>query len=328
MEPLIVGVDPGSTSAVAAIDFKGDLKLLESGKNFPPREIISELVEEGKPVIVSSDKSRTPSKVEKIANSVGAEVFEPEKDLSQGKKRELGRGDNSHEQDASAAALHAFKQLRDGIDKIEELSEEMDEERARIARRYFTDDEVVKKKEAEEKDSDRKNEDNPFKQKAQRLEERVRELEERLDEKEEKLEFREQQRRELQSKYDKLKAGKTDELLKDDRVQKLEEKIAEKQDRIDELEKRLQKSLVREKQYRKAIESIQDGAEIVPLVEDESPGETPFVTSSEELRDRMRSKGSEVYHVDEVEGVELGDRFVLEEFEDGKDIIERYRDSR
>lgn len=330
MEPLIIGVDPGSTSAVVAVNFQGELKLLESGKNFPPREIISSIVKEGKPVIVCSDKAQTPSTVEKIANSVGAEIFEPERDLSQDRKRKLGEGENSHEQDASAAAIHAFKQLRDGIDKIEELSKEMEEESTEIARRYFSAEKTVDVKQGEESESDtgKNTEDNPFKQKARRLEEKVNELEQRLEEKQEKLEFREQQRRELQSKYDKLKAGKTEDLLKNEKIQKLEQKIEDKDERIDELEEKLQKSLVREKQYRKAIQSIQNGAEVVPLVEDNSPGDTPFVTKSKALRDRMRSKGKEVYYIEEVEGVELGEKFILEELEDGKDIIERYRDSR
>lgn len=327
MEPLIVGVDPGSTSAVAAVDFQGELKLLESGKNFPPREIISEMVETGKPVIVTSDKAETPSKVEKISNSVGAHEFVPEKDLSQERKRELGEGENSHERDASAAALHAFKQLRDGIQKVEELAEEREEEKAELARRYFSPDENVLARQEEKEESGDENE-NPFKRKAERLEERVDELEEELEDRKEKLEFREQQRRDLQSKYDKLKAGKTEELLKDDKVRKLREKLEEKEEKIRELEQKLQRSVVREKQYRKAIQEIQDGAKVVPLVNKDSPGKEPFVTRSEELRDRMRSKGKEVYHVEEAEGVELGEKFVLTEFEDGRDIIERYRDSR
>lgn len=332
MKPLIVGVDPGSTSAVAALNFEGNLELLESGKNFPPRQIISELVEEGKPVIVGSDKSSTPSKVEKIANSVGAEIFEPVEDLSQERKRELGEGRNSHEQDASAAAIHAFKQLRDSLDKIEKLSDERDEETSDVALRYFSPEQTVTggKDDSEDLEEQEANEDrsSQFRKKAQRLEEQVKELEKELEEKEEKLQFREQQRRDLQSKYDKLKAGKTEELLKDEKVRKLEEKISEKDKKIDKVEEKLEKALVREKQYRKAIKSIQEGAEIVPLVDDESPGESTFVTRSKDLRDRMRSKGSEVYHVQEVEGIELGEKFILEETDDGKDIIQRYRDSR
>jgi|APHM01.1.fsa_nt_gi Uncharacterized conserved protein len=329
MEPVIVGVDPGSTSAVAAVDFQGDIKLLESGKNFPPRDIISEIVEAGKPVMVTSDKGETPSKVSKIAASVGAREFVPEKDLSKDRKKELGQGSNSHEKDASAAAIHAFKTHRSGIEEINALSQDMDSDRANVAKKYFKPSENVMQDGQEEKNSEsEEGGKNPFKRKAERLEQKVDRLQDEVKEKEESLEFKEQQRRDLQSKYDKLKSGKTEDILKNTKVEKLENKIENKDNKIDKLQERLNKALLREKQYKKAVEEIQEGGKIVPLVEESSPGEEPFVTHSKELRDRMRSKGKEVYHVNEAEGIELGERFVLTEFEDGEDIIERYRSSR
>ena len=329
MNPVIVGVDPGSTSAVAAVDFQGELELLESGKNFPPRDIISEIVEAGKPVMVTSDKGETPSKVKKIAASVGAREFVPEKDLSKDRKKELGQGSNSHEKDASAAAMHAFKTHRSGIEEIKTLSQDMDLDTAEVAKKYFKPGKnVMEDSQEEENTEDEKGKNNPFKRKAERLEEKVDTLQEELEEKEESLEFKEQQRRDLQSKYDKLKAGKTEDILKDTKVEKLKNKIEQRDKKIDRIQDRLDNALLREKQYKKAVEEIQKGGKIVPLVEESSPGEEPFVTYSKELRDRMRSKGKEVYHVDEAEGIELGERFVLTEFEDGEDIIKRYRSSR
>jgi len=89
-KPLIVGVDPGSTSAVAAVDLECEIELLESGKNFPPREIIQRIIKVGKPVVLASDKGKTPSKVSKISSSLGAKLFEPEEDLSQKKEERTG----------------------------------------------------------------------------------------------------------------------------------------------------------------------------------------------------------------------------------------------
>lgn len=329
MKPLIVGVDPGSTSAVALIDFNGEIIHLKSSKNFPPREIITEIVENGKPVILTSDREETPSKVEKIATSVGAHQFEPEEDLSQERKRQLGEGENSHEQDASAAALHAYKQLRDKIGKIREVSEEEEMDADQVAERYFSPDKKLVPEDGEEEESETGGEYSHFRKKSQRLEDKVEKLQAEVEDLQERLEFREQQRRELQSKYDKLKAEKQDELLKDEEVKKRDEKIREKQEKISELQEKLKKSGIREKQYQKAIEELEKGSEILPLVEDESPGTEPFVTRSKDLRDRLRSKGGKVYHVDEVEGVELGDRFILSNInEDVKDIVEKYRESR
>lgn len=331
MKPLIVGVDPGSTSAVALVDFEGEIVKLESGKNFPPSEIINEIVQEGKPIIVTSDKSDTPSKVKKIATSVGAEEFKLEEDLSQERKRNLGKGENSHERDASASAIHAFKQLRNNIRKIKETAEKENMETVEVAERYFSPEkELIPNNEQEEKEEDSVSKEySHFRKKSEKMEEKVAKLEEKIDGLEDKLEFKEDQRRDLQSKYDKLKAEKTEKLLKKQEIESREKKLDKKEEKISELQNKLKNSRIREKQYQKAIEKIEQGADILPLVQNKAPGTEPFVTRSESLRDKMRSKGSKVYHIDEVEGVELGKRFILSNInEDAKDIIERYQDSR
>lgn len=348
MKPLIVGVDPGSTSAVAMVDFNGDIVELESGKNFPPREIISQVVDTGKPVIVTSDKAKIPSKVEKIANSVGAEKFIPEEDLSAERKRELGSGENSHEEDAVAAAFHAYKQLRSNIDKIGELSEEMELEESKIASRYFSDElptpgseeetqeveedektgESTREKQQQDSDSDQ----GLYRRRAEKLETKVNHLEEQVEDLKNRLEFREQQRRNIQSKYDKLKDGKKEEMLKEQEISKREGIIREKSERINELEEKFQRSRIREKQYEKALDLIAEGGQLLPII-DEKFEEIPevAVTRSEELRDRLRSQGEKVFRIEEVEGVELLERFVVdgEELDEAPDdIIEKYRNSR
>lgn len=137
-KPLIVGIDPGNTSAIAALNLDGDIILLESRLEFAPEEIIQRIVNTGKPLVISCDKEKMPSTVEKIANSVGAEKFEPEKDLSQERKRDLGvKGENSHEKDAYASALHAFKNMRKKIRKINDRSEKKGVERHKVAKDYF-----------------------------------------------------------------------------------------------------------------------------------------------------------------------------------------------
>lgn len=349
MKPVIVGVDPGSTSAVAVIDFKGDIIKLESSKNFPPREIISRIIETGKPVIVTSDKAKIPSKVEKIANSVGAEKFIPEEDLSVDRKRELGSGENSHEEDAVAAALHAYKQLRSNIDKIGELSDEMELEESEIASRYFSDelptprseeetqedneeDEKAEEQVQEQPDQDSEPDPELYRRREEKLKTKVRNLEEQVEDLKNRLEFREQQRRNIQSKYDKLKDGKKEEMLKKQEISKREGIIREKEEKINDLEEKLQRSRIREKQYEKALDLIAEGGQLLPII-DEKLEEIPegSVTRSEELRDRLRSQGEKIFYIEEVEGVELLERFVVDREEldeDPDDIIEKYRNSR
>lgn len=137
MKPIIVGIDPGATSAVAAYNLEGELVMLESRKEFAQEEIIQEIIQTGKPVVISCDKEKMPSTVEKIASSLGAQRFEPEEDLNQPKKQELGTGENSHEIDASASAQHAYNQMRRGIRKIGELSEKTGRSREEVAEMYF-----------------------------------------------------------------------------------------------------------------------------------------------------------------------------------------------
>jgi len=43
----------------------------------------------------------------------------------------------------------------------------------------------------------------------------------------------------------------------------------------------------------------------------------------------MREKGEKIYHTDDVDGLELGERFILKDTrEDAEDIIKRYQESR
>lgn len=137
-KPLIVGIDPGNTSAVAALNLDGEIELLESRREFPREQIIQELVQTGKPVVVASDREQLPSSVEKIAQSMGSRKFTPEEDLGSRKKKQLGSGENSHEVDALASARHAFNSLSRNIRKIHQIAEREDREREEVAQRYFS----------------------------------------------------------------------------------------------------------------------------------------------------------------------------------------------
>jgi predicted RNase H-like nuclease (RuvC/YqgF family) len=137
-EALIVGIDPGSTSAVAAVNLDGEIRLIESDRELPPRDIIRLLVDEGRPVVVACDTCKMPSTVEKVASSMGARKFAPEEDLDRQRKRELGKGENSHEKDAVASAVHAYKTLRRNIRKIKKITEESGRKREKVAEEYFS----------------------------------------------------------------------------------------------------------------------------------------------------------------------------------------------
>ncbi len=143
-KPLIVGIDPGNTSAVAAFNLNGDLELLESKKEFSNDEIITQLISTGKTVVVASDKKNIPSKADKVARSLGARKFEPLKDLSAERKEKIGKGDNSHEVDAYASALYAYNSLNSEIRKIKRYADQNEEYIGDVAKRYFSENRLEK----------------------------------------------------------------------------------------------------------------------------------------------------------------------------------------
>lgn len=345
MKSLILGVDPGSTSAIALIDFEGELVKLESGKNFPPREMISEVIEEGKPVIVASDKAKFPSTVDKIARSLGAVKYEIEEDLSSERKRELGEGENSHEKDASAAARNAYRGLRDKIEKIKELSEERKQEEAEIAVKYFRDNlrppektdsgvEEVEEASAESRESVEDPQDERSVEEIllenQRLEKKVGNLEDQVQDLKEKIEDEKEEAERWRSKYDRMRTEKRQELMKEREISKKNAEIKDKNEKIEELEKKLESADIREKQYLKALDLLEKGGKILPVFEKTDERPEVSVTRSKDLKEELVAQGEKVFHVDELDGVELFKRFVTEE-EPGLDLekmMEEYRDAR
>jgi len=333
---LIVGIDPGSTSAVAALDLDGEIQLLESGKNFPPSEIIERIVKVGRPVVVASDKGKTPSTVEDIRTSLGAELFEPDEDLDSDRKKELGKGANSHEKDAVASAVYAYNNLQREIRKIEKYEGKLEIERPEVAKRYFS-DRPLEPEEDEEDEEVVEEVEEPSEagrdEEKQRLERKVANLEEQVEALKSELGEEKQSKKRLRSKYEDLKKDKRDEIVKDQEISKREGIINEKNREINELEEELEKAEIREKQYRKAISKLKNGAEIVPIVSGRSE-EVPdrAVTRSDEIKERLRKRGFNIHKVEEIEGIELKNHHIAEDFPDTaenfEEIVEEYRESR
>lgn len=138
--PLIVGIDPGNTSAVAALNLDKEVELLHSERDLSDSNLIKQLIDTGTPVVITSDKKDMPSKAEKIARSLGAMKFNPEKDLSRSKKKELGFGDNSHEKDAMASAINAYNHLERKIKKLKNRSKDIEMSEEELATKYFSGD--------------------------------------------------------------------------------------------------------------------------------------------------------------------------------------------
>jgi hypothetical protein len=125
-KPIIVGFDPGTTAAIAVLDTKGRILLLESRKGLKKSDAIKSIIQIGKPLIVAGDRVPLPKNVEKLASSLGCKSYTPVKTLSLVEKENLIKYflkeiKNDHEKDALAAALQFFKVNKKVFDRTDEL---------------------------------------------------------------------------------------------------------------------------------------------------------------------------------------------------------------
>ncbi len=125
-KPLIVGFDPGLTSAVAALDLAGNLVTVHERKGWAVQEASITAARAGRPLLIATDRSKAPEAVKKMAAAFSARVWSPDHDLGirekgdlleeMGNERQFGQ----HERDAIAAALACYRDLATGFSKVED----------------------------------------------------------------------------------------------------------------------------------------------------------------------------------------------------------------
>ena len=121
-ERIIVGVDPGTTIAVAALNLDGELVGLISSRVMSVSDAVGYIREKGKPVVVATDVVPPPATVEKIKRSFKATLFVPNERISVDEKVKLARPygyGNDHERDALAAAVKAYNAYKNKFAQIE-----------------------------------------------------------------------------------------------------------------------------------------------------------------------------------------------------------------
>ena len=118
---VLVGIDPGTTTAVAVVDLDGEPLDVHSTRTADTAAVIEWLVERGRPVVIAADVTPMPETVEQFRRSFDAAGWTPGSDLAVDEKLHRTRNatyDNDHERDALAAALHAFDDHEDQFDRI------------------------------------------------------------------------------------------------------------------------------------------------------------------------------------------------------------------
>nr|WP_159765050.1 DUF460 domain-containing protein [Halovenus carboxidivorans] len=118
---VIVGIDPGTTTAVAVVSTDGSVLDVISTRTADTAAVIEWIIERGRPVIVAADVTPMPETVEKIRRSFDAAGWVPDRDLpvdvKQHRTREEGY-DNDHERDAIAAAFGAYDAHKAQFERI------------------------------------------------------------------------------------------------------------------------------------------------------------------------------------------------------------------
>ncbi len=142
MKHLIVGIDPGKTSAIACLDLDGGIVKVKTGRYVGMAWFVNEIQEAGFPVVISSDKEKANSLVSKLSAVFDAVLFVPSTDISVSKKKVIAEKyvSNLHERDALASAKMAFNAYANKLRHIESStgakSEELDMIKARVIKKY------------------------------------------------------------------------------------------------------------------------------------------------------------------------------------------------
>ncbi len=123
-EIVILGVDPGTTTSIAAIDLDGRAVEVISQKEFSLEGALLYARKFRKVAVVATDVSPAPRFVAKLASKLNAPLFVPAASLTLEEKRKLVEGElknffsNPHERDSLAAAVKAYKAYRNRISKL------------------------------------------------------------------------------------------------------------------------------------------------------------------------------------------------------------------
>ena len=131
-EPLIVGIDPGITTAYAVLDTKGSLIKLKSSKKLNLSTVINEILQiDGKIIAVGSDVKYPPHYITKFCSAFNAKLILPKEDMKVGFKERITsdfKTNDDHQRDALAAAVFAFNELKPLMQKVELSLKEKGEE--------------------------------------------------------------------------------------------------------------------------------------------------------------------------------------------------------
>ncbi|WP_340098853.1 DUF460 domain-containing protein [Salinibaculum salinum] len=257
---VLVGIDPGTTTAVAVVGLDGEVLDVLSTRTADTAAVIEWIIERGRPIIVAADVEPIPETVEKIRRSFDAAGWEPDRDLPVDTKKHRTREagyDNDHERDALAAALAAYDDHEDQFERVARKVPPQFEIGAVLAR-VVADEESVETvlADLQEDDSDGSEDESEHTEREltaeekqiKRLKARVDRLEGHVDDLQETIRQKDEQLDEYETELSSAKRQERKEARQRREVtrlerenNRLERQVSEKDERIDELEGKLER---------------------------------------------------------------------------------------
>ena len=217
---VVVGVDPGTTTAVAIVGLDGEVLDVYSSRMSDQADVIEWIIERGRPVVVAADVQPMPETVEKFRRSFDAAGWAPERDLPVDEKKHRTRHegyDNDHERDAMAAALHAFDHHESQFERVAEKVPPRHEVGPVVARVVAGEDEPE-----EATESNQPRELTADEKEIKRLEARIDRLEDHVDELKETIQQKDDQLEEKDKQLKKARQEGRREVRKDREVTRLQ----------------------------------------------------------------------------------------------------------
>ncbi len=246
---VVVGIDPGTTTAAAVVGLDGTVHDRYSSRTGDQADLTEWLIERGRPMLVAADVTPMPETVEKFRRSFDAAGWTPESDLPVDEKLHRTRdhaAENDHERDALAAALFAVDDHADQFERIAEKVPRQFDREAVIAR-VVSGEESVEAVLEDLSDDDGEDDAEP-------------------DHEERELSEEEQRIRDLEAQVGRLS----------DHAEELEAKLEEKENTIREYERELsdaRKQERREARERREVNRLERRAERLERERDEAIAE-------------------------------------------------------
>jgi hypothetical protein len=280
---VVVGIDPGTTTAAAVVGLDGDVLDVFSTRTADTAGVIEWLIERGRPILVAADVTPMPETVEKFRRSFDAAGWTPESDLLVDEKLERTTDaayDNDHERDALAAALFAFDAHADQVARITRKVPP-DVDRGEVVGRVLADEESVEavlRELREDEDPDEEStthepaepseEQRRIRQletQVERLEGHVADLKDRLAEKDDRIEEYEEELSEAR-REERRKARERREITRLERENaRLERELEDATERNEELERKLDRLKTLWKLDHSDFADVSEGRDLVAV---------------------------------------------------------------